>query len=92
MQKTKQITNVHQLKFSIFINHLTDTHDNEYWIDKIDKKEAKKLFDQFLILHQNAYEPFDNYDRKTREEHFENFKAFMIWHYRKNKIGYKKYD
>jgi len=84
--KNHQMVLVHKLKLSVFAQHLTKTHDDEFWIDHIDKKEAKKLFDQFLELYQNALEkPFDRYERKTREYHFENFKAYFIWHFRNHK-------
>lgn len=84
--KTNQMKLVHELKMSLFRDKLVDSHDNEFWIDKIPKKEAKIIFDKFLALWENAKEEkFDRYERKTREYHFENFKAVMIWDYRKNK-------
>jgi len=77
---------VHQLKFTLYIDHQTRSKNDEYWIDHIEKKKAKELFDKFLELYQNSHdEPFDRYERKTREYHFENFKAYMIWHFRNHK-------
>ncbi len=41
--REKQLRLMHQLKLSLFRERLVKINDNEHWIDRIPKKEAKKL-------------------------------------------------
>lgn len=83
----------HQLKLSIFREMLVAEYGKKYgemWTEKIDKKQAKKLFDEFIVMYQNAFgKPYNNYERRTREYHFQNWKAMMMWDTRKIKVDEK---
>jgi len=80
----------HQLKFSLYREHMVKIHDNKHWADKMPKNEARELFTEFLTLYQNAYgKKFDNFQFTTWTNHFENWKAFMKWDYKKIKAEKK---
>ena len=86
--KEEQLQKIHQLKLSLFRDRMVAIHDEEMWADHIPKADAKILFREFMALWKNAFDqPFDNYEYNIRNEqfHFENWKATMMWDYRKNK-------
>lgn len=84
--REQQIQNYHKLKLSLWMEHQCRNHVGHMWCDKITGTERQGLFNDFLVLYKNGHgEPFDGYERRTRSYHLENFKAHMMWYYRKNK-------
>jgi hypothetical protein len=71
---------LYKLKFMIFRKNLALSHYNQWWIEKeVTKKEANKIFDEFLELYEKSYgKKFNNYSRMNRSIVFECFRGFMI--------------
>lgn len=86
-QVNEIVFKLHQLKFRYWMDYQTAIHEGEWWTEKeITKKEAKALFDDFLVVYRFAFgKEFDNYSRMSREQVFENWKAHMKWFYKRNK-------
>lgn len=86
-QMDKIVLNLHQLGLRYWLDYQTATHKEKFWTEKeITKKEAKILFDDFLVLHEKANgEKFDNYQRMYREQTFVKWQIVMRGFFVKNK-------
>lgn len=86
-QMDKILLNLHQLRLRYWLDYQTATHKEKFWTEKeITKKEAKALFDDFLVLHEEANgEKFDNYQRMYREQTFVKWQIVMRGFFVKNK-------
>ena len=86
-QMDKVVSNLHQLRLRYWLDYQTATHKEKFWTEKeITKKEAKVLFDDFLVLYEKANgEKFDNYQRMYREGSFKKWQMVMRGFFEKNK-------
>ena len=86
-QLDKILLELHQLRLRYWLDYQTATHKAKYWTEnEITKKDAKVLFDDFLVLHENAKgEKFDNYQRMYREQTFVKWQMVMRGFFEKNK-------
>lgn len=86
-QMDEVLLTLHKLGLRYWMDYQTATHKEKFWTEKeITKKEAKVLFDDFLVLYENADgEKFDNYQRMYREQSFVKWKMTMRGFFEKNK-------
>jgi|GEM_PF-3835345 hypothetical protein len=80
-----QTQNLYKLKLSIWLEKQAKTYQGEWWTEKeITKQQANALFSEFLELYENAHgEKYDNFNPFHKAYHFENWKAFMKWSFRR---------
>ncbi len=80
-----QKQNLYKLKLSLWLEKQAKEHKGEWWTEKeITKPEANNLFSEFLKLYEDAYgKKYDDYSPFRKSYHFENWKAFMKWSFRR---------
>lgn len=76
--RKEQIVLIHKLKYQTWVSKQSAIHNHKFWVERIDTKEAHKLFDEFLQIFREAFgKEWNRYSPLQRTYQFQDWIGFM---------------